>query len=127
MAPERPGPRIARVPYGHGDIEFMVQDWFDLDVVESAPATAVADLDRAVLDSLRSPLGWPPPRELVSGELLDAVLADLAEGAAEMCTRPIAHQYDIAIAGVGYPKDVNLYQASRAATYLRFAPTPGTG
>jgi nickel-dependent lactate racemase len=33
-------------------------------------------------------------------------------------------QYDIVIAGVGHPKDVNLYQASRAATYLRFAPTP---
>jgi nickel-dependent lactate racemase len=39
-------------------------------------------------------------------------------------TRPIAKQYDIVIAGVGKPKDVNLYQASRAATYLRFAPTP---
>ena len=37
---------------------------------------------------------------------------------------PIPHQYDAAIAGVGYPKDVNLYQASRAASYLHFAPTP---
>jgi nickel-dependent lactate racemase len=41
-----------------------------------------------------------------------------------MYTRPIEKQYDIVIAGVGKPKDVNLYQASRAATYLRFAPTP---
>src|SRR6478735_8422832 len=31
---------------------------------------------------------------------------------------------DIAIAGVGAPKDANLYQASRAATYLQYAPTP---
>ncbi len=37
---------------------------------------------------------------------------------------PIYHQYDIAIGGVGYPKDSNLYQASRAPTYLFFAPTP---
>jgi nickel-dependent lactate racemase len=37
---------------------------------------------------------------------------------------PIAHQYDIAIGGVGFPKDSNLYQASRAPTYLFFAPTP---
>ena len=37
---------------------------------------------------------------------------------------PIAHQYDIAIGGVGYPKDSNLYQASRAPSYLFFAPTP---
>ncbi|MEW6093702.1 MAG: nickel-dependent lactate racemase [Chloroflexota bacterium] len=37
---------------------------------------------------------------------------------------PIPHQYDIAIGGVGHPKGVNLYQASRAASYLFFAPTP---
>src|SRR5438552_3948961 len=54
----------------------------------------------------------------------DAVLADLVAKAAAIYTRPIARQYDIVIAGVGHPKDVNLYQASRAATYLRFAPTP---
>jgi nickel-dependent lactate racemase len=54
----------------------------------------------------------------------DAVLADLVDKAAALYTRPIPKQYDIVIAGVGHPKDVNLYQASRAATYLRFAPTP---
>src|SRR6266542_1364482 len=54
----------------------------------------------------------------------DAVLAELVARAAAIYTRPIGRQYDIAIAGVGAPKDVNLYQASRAATYLRFAPTP---
>jgi nickel-dependent lactate racemase len=54
----------------------------------------------------------------------DAVLADLVVKAAALYTRPIQKQYDIVIAGVGHPKDVNLYQASRAATYLRFAPTP---
>jgi nickel-dependent lactate racemase len=37
---------------------------------------------------------------------------------------PIPHQYDIAIGGVGFPKDSNLYQASRAPSYLFFAPTP---
>jgi lactate racemase len=54
----------------------------------------------------------------------DAVLTHLADRAAAIYTRPIPKQYDIAIAGVGHPKDANLYQASRAATYLRFAPTP---
>jgi len=54
----------------------------------------------------------------------DAVLGALVQRAAALYTRPIAKQYDIAIAGVGHPKDVNLYQASRGATYLRFAPTP---
>ncbi|MCX7681001.1 MAG: nickel-dependent lactate racemase [Anaerolineae bacterium] len=37
---------------------------------------------------------------------------------------PIPHRYDVVIGGVGYPKDVNLYQASRAASYLFFAPIP---
>jgi nickel-dependent lactate racemase len=54
----------------------------------------------------------------------DAVLRKLVDRASAIYTRPITKQYDIAIAGVGAPKDVNLYQASRAATYLRFAPTP---
>ena len=54
----------------------------------------------------------------------DDVLRDLVAVAARLYTRPIAKQYDIVIAGVGKPKDANLYQASRAATYLRFAPTP---
>ena len=36
----------------------------------------------------------------------------------------IPHQFDLAIGGVGFPKDTNLYQASRAPTYLHFAPTP---
>jgi len=36
----------------------------------------------------------------------------------------IPHQYNVAIGGVGFPKDANLYQASRAASYLFFAPTP---
>jgi len=36
----------------------------------------------------------------------------------------IPYQYDAAIAGVGRPKDVNLYQATRAASYLHFAPVP---
>ena len=37
---------------------------------------------------------------------------------------PIPHPFDIAIGGVGFPKDANLYQASRAPSYLFFAPTP---
>jgi nickel-dependent lactate racemase len=36
---------------------------------------------------------------------------------------PIPHRYDVAIGGAGFPKDSNLYQASRVASYLFFAPT----
>ena len=36
----------------------------------------------------------------------------------------IPRQFDVVIGGVGYPKDINLYQTSRAPTYLFFAPQP---
>ncbi len=48
----------------------------------------------------------------------------LVEFARAMYQVPIPQQYDVAIGGVGYPKDANLYQASRAASYLFFAPQP---
>ncbi len=48
-------------------------------------------------------------------------LVGIARGMFEV---PISHQYDVAIGGVGFPKDSNLYQASRGASYLFFAPTP---
>ena len=54
----------------------------------------------------------------------DDILRALVAVGEKLYTRTIGKQYDIVIAGVGKPKDVNLYQASRAATYLRFAPTP---
>ncbi len=53
-----------------------------------------------------------------------AVQDSLADLAAPLFTVAIPAQVDIAVAGVGFPKDANLYQASRAASYLQFAPTP---
>jgi nickel-dependent lactate racemase len=56
----------------------------------------------------------------------DPVLAfqDLVAFARSVYETPVPHQYDIAIGGVGFPKDANLYQASRAPSYLFFGPTP---
>lgn len=48
----------------------------------------------------------------------------LVEFARSIYEVEIPHRYDVAIGGAGYPKDANLYQASRAASYLFFAPTP---
>jgi nickel-dependent lactate racemase len=48
-------------------------------------------------------------------------LVDFARRAFEI---RVPHQYDLAIAGVGAPKDVNLYQASRAITYLQLTSKP---
>jgi lactate racemase len=49
---------------------------------------------------------------------------DLVRFAKSVYEVPITKQYDIAIGGVGFPKDANLYQASRAPSYLFFAPVP---
>jgi nickel-dependent lactate racemase len=46
------------------------------------------------------------------------VVADLAETARGSLSAPIEGSYDAVIAGVGAPKDANLYQATRAATYV---------
>ena len=54
----------------------------------------------------------------------EATFQELVRFAKTIYEVPVPQQYDVAIAGVGFPKDTNLYQASRAASYLFFAPTP---
>lgn len=58
-----------------------------------------------------------------AGEPL-AAFKELVSLARTIYEVPVPQQYDVAVAGVGYPKDANLYQASRAASYLFFAPQP---
>ena len=59
---------------------------------------------------------------VTAGDPEDA-FRDLVTFARSVYEVPIPRQYDIAIGGVGFPKDCNLYQASRAPSYLFFAPT----
>jgi nickel-dependent lactate racemase len=54
----------------------------------------------------------------------EATFNELVAFARTLYEVPVPQQYDVAVAGVGYPKDANLYQASRAASYLFFAPKP---
>ena len=86
-------------------------------VTEAARRANLRFILNVVLDDdkhiLRLAAGDP---EQAFGELVD-----FARSVYEV---PIPYQYDIAIGGVGYPKDSNLYQASRAPSYLFFAPTP---
>ncbi|OGO09051.1 MAG: hypothetical protein A2Y61_07200 [Chloroflexi bacterium RBG_13_60_13] len=53
-----------------------------------------------------------------------AAFNDLVAFARTVFEVAIPHAFDIVVGGVGYPKDANLYQASRAASFLFFAPTP---
>jgi len=52
------------------------------------------------------------------------VFRELVEFARSVFEIPVPRQFDIAVGGAGYPKDSNLYQASRVPSYLFFAPTP---
>jgi len=54
----------------------------------------------------------------------EAAFAELVQIARAMYEVPVPQQYDVVVGGVGFPKDTNLYQASRAPSYLFFAPTP---
>jgi lactate racemase len=54
----------------------------------------------------------------------EVAFKDLVDFAKSVYEVPIDKQYDIAVGGVGFPKDANIYQASRAPSYLFFAPTP---
>jgi nickel-dependent lactate racemase len=52
----------------------------------------------------------------------EATFEELVKDAKKLYEVPIPQQYDVAVAGVGFPKDANIYQASRAASQLFFAP-----
>jgi nickel-dependent lactate racemase len=54
----------------------------------------------------------------------EAAFQELVSFARSVYEVPIPHPYDVAVGGAGFPKDANLYQASRVPTYLFFAPTP---
>jgi len=54
----------------------------------------------------------------------DSTFGHLVQEARALYERQLDQQFDVVIAGVGYPKDTNLYQASRAVTYTYFAPGP---
>jgi nickel-dependent lactate racemase len=47
---------------------------------------------------------------------------ELVKAAKGLYEVPVQQEYDVVVAGVGFPKDMNLYQASRAASQLFFAP-----
>jgi nickel-dependent lactate racemase len=63
------------------------------------------------------------PVALLAGDP-EPTFEKLVSSARELYEVPIRRQVDVAVAGVGYPKDLNLYQATRAVSYLFFAPTP---
>jgi len=85
-------------------------------VTEAAQRAGLRFIVNVVQDEQERPVA------IFAGEP-EATFARLVKLARELYEVPIPHQYDVAVAGVGFPKDANIYQASRAASYLFYAPT----
>ncbi|MEE9569351.1 MAG: nickel-dependent lactate racemase [Candidatus Binatia bacterium] len=103
---EHPGTRLGRI---EGNI-------FHEAITEAARRAGL----RFILNVVQDDQGRPVA--VLAGEP-EATFAELVKAASRIDEVPIPRQFDVAVAGVGYPKDVNIYQASRAASYLFFAPT----
>jgi nickel-dependent lactate racemase len=86
-------------------------------IAESAKRAGLRFILNVVLDEEQRPVA-------ICGGEPEAAFAQLVAVAQKVYTVPIPHEYDVVITGVGFPKDANLYQASRAASYIFFAPTP---
>lgn len=90
---------------------------FQAAIIEAARRAGLRFVINALLDDQKQILA-------VRAGAPQAAHGELVATARSIYEVPIDKQFDVAIGGVGYPKDANLYQASRAASYLYFAPTP---
>jgi nickel-dependent lactate racemase len=85
-------------------------------VIEAARRTGLRFILNVVLDDNQNLL------RVTAGDP-EGAFQDLVAFARSVYEVPIPQRYDIVIGGAGFPKDSNLYQASRAPSYLFFAPT----
>jgi nickel-dependent lactate racemase len=86
-------------------------------IAEAATRAKLQFIINVVIDDEKRPVA-------IYGGEPGATFDKLVTVAKKLYTASISGKYDIVIGGVGYPKDNNLYQASRAASYVFFAPTP---
>ena len=86
-------------------------------ITEAASRAGLRFILNVVLDEEKRPVA-------IFGGEPEATFAKLVTVAQKLYTVPVTHKYDVVIGGVGFPKDSNLYQASRAPSYIFFAPTP---
>ena len=84
-------------------------------VTEAAKRAGLKFIVNVVQDDHKRPVA------IMAGEP-ESTFLKLVQAARKLFEVPIPRQFDVAVAGVGYPKDENIYQASRAPSYLFFAP-----
>jgi nickel-dependent lactate racemase len=107
------------IRHTHGP-EVLSQPGVRLGRVEGNPFRDLLDRagDRAGLDFCLNVTKGPAGVLGASAGRPREVVRDLAGVAREALSVPVADDHDVVVAGVGAPKDANLYQASRAATYV---------
>lgn len=89
---------------------------FYQDIVEIGKKAGLNFIINVILDEKINVLA------LKAGEPLETYksLVKIAKGKSEVA---IKKSFDVAICGIGFPKDENIYQTSRAASYLFYLPT----
>jgi nickel-dependent lactate racemase len=104
---DRPGVRLGQID-GNPFQQF---------VRDAAQAIGLKFVVNVVLDGDGAAIAVQAGDPIVVHDALVAVARSIYEV-------PIEHAYDVVVAQVDPPKDVNLYQASRAATYIGLSTTP---
>ncbi len=109
----------SQIRYTHGP-EMLAREGVRLGRVDDNPFRAFVDEagDLAGVDFCLNVTHGPAGVMGASAGDPRAVVADLAATAREALSVEVTEGYDAVVAGVGAPKDANLYQATRAATYV---------
>ncbi|MEF8808330.1 lactate racemase domain-containing protein [Natronomonas sp.] len=112
------------IRYTHGP-DMLSKEGVRLGSIEDNPFREAVDEagDMCGLDFCLNVTHGPAGILDVAAGLPRLVVRDLAESAQEALSVDIEDGYDAVIAGVGAPKDANLYQATRAATYVILGAT----
>ncbi|MFB6083269.1 MAG: lactate racemase domain-containing protein [Halorientalis sp.] len=107
------------IRYTHGP-EMLAEDGVRLGRVADNPFRETVDRagDEIGLDFCLNVTHGPSGFLGASAGRPRAVVRDLAAVGREALSVPVSEDYDAVIAGVGAPKDANLYQATRAGTYV---------
>ena len=96
-----------------GNIEGNI---FTEDIIEIGNKVGLDFIVNVILDDKKNPI------DIKAGEPL-VTYKTLVSSAKKISETIIEKSFDVAVCGVGFPKDTNLYQTSRAASYLFYLPT----
>ncbi|PSQ43714.1 hypothetical protein BRD07_01340 [Halobacteriales archaeon QS_9_68_42] len=107
------------IRYTHGP-EMLARDGVRLGRVADNPFREAIDEagDVCGLEFCLNVTRGPPGVLDVAAGAPRPVVRELADSAREALSVEVGDRFDAVVAGVGAPKDANLYQASRAATYV---------